>query len=109
MDVDKAIEFLLQSGARLDARQDRFERELETMARVGRETARRVFAGIRRNSENIDRLTARMDQMTVRMDGFAAQSAARQAEQAEAQAKSDAKFNALMDLLHRRFSGNGHT
>lgn len=90
------MEFLLQQAARAeermrlyeeranraDARMDRFEQELRVMARQGARWARRAFAAIDRNAEQIRLL-------------------------GEQQKETGARLNAVIALVERKFGGNG--
>jgi hypothetical protein len=89
MDPERTMEFLLQQAARADERDnraaermDRFEQELRVMARQGARWARRAFSAIDRNAEQIRLL-------------------------GEQQKETEARLNAVIALVERKFGGNG--
>lgn len=68
MDLDRAIEFLLAEGARLDARlaeqhrrQDQFDQQLRVMAQLGMRMTRRAFAAIEALTQSDVRRGAELD------------------------------------------------
>lgn len=94
MDVERTIEFLLQEGARLDARieaaslrQDRFDRQLRVLAELGTRITRRAFTAI--------------DALAEQQRQFAEQ----QRQLAEQQRTTDERWNSLIDLLRRQGPG----
>lgn len=84
MDVEKSIEFLVNHAAQLathaaqaDARQDRFEQQLQVMARLGMRVSRRAFSAIealavqgRATEASVESLTAQVEAMARRMDAL---------------------------------------
>ena len=96
MDVERTIEFLLKNQARLDARMDakfakaekRFERIERVVAQNNRITSRLVRFGVSLRSDirRIDKALAATD---------------------EKLAETDAKLNALIDIVDQNIRGDG--
>lgn len=88
MDLDKAVEFLLAEGARLDARlaelaaetkqgfaetkasQEQTDRQLKILAELGTRVTRRAFVAIAALAQQGRATEARLDQLGKRMDDF---------------------------------------
>ncbi|MGH9520874.1 MAG: hypothetical protein ACRD2D_14555 [Terriglobales bacterium] len=91
MDLDRAIEFLLAEGARLDARmsadqirfqagmdqlkarQDQFDHQLQIMAQLGTKITRRAFAAIATLAESDRRLDTQLAQLATQVKATSAQ------------------------------------
>lgn len=82
MDVPAAIEFLLAEGARLDARQAKFDRQLHALARLGVRAFNHLNQAQHRTEEALDRLATQ-------------------------QCETQANLNALILLFEPNVSGNG--
>ena len=67
-EIEKTIEFLLQSQARAEVRQDRTDSQIAELAKQNKAMSRET----RRLSAKIDKVLARVDKVVARVDKLAA-------------------------------------
>ena len=111
MDVDKAIEFLLSEGGRLDAlcaelakQQQKTDAQLRAAVRLGAAMSRRAFNAI-------DALAGQQRETDKKLDALAEhgrEADGRIAALAEQQRETGAQLQAFIQNTERRWGGNGH-
>lgn len=110
MDVEAAIEFLVQEGARLDARQDRFDRQLKILVRLGMQVSRRAFNAIDRLAESQrgaeDWRVEFAEWRRVMAEGQKRLADTQQSLTTQQQ-ETEARLGALIKLFERQQGGNG--
>lgn len=100
MDVERAIEHILQIQARSEARMDRAEARMDRTDRQMKAIQKLIQTGMK--------LIVRIEAGQKKMDGKMAELVQAQTELAQAQLKTDRKFDKLIDHWNRRMpNGRG--
>src|SRR5579862_6435448 len=114
MNVEKAIEFLIQSQARAEARMDKFDTRLEAtrkLVEAGMKMLVRIEKSQKKTDERLATLAASVDGLTVNMDGLTVKMeglTVKMEELADAQKLTEKRLQAYFDSLRDDRRKNGH-